>query len=127
MSAGTTFPNLVNEEGNSMMPLCEEYDMMWLLRSSMEDTDMTTFFDEVIMLPVLDQPWRCGNSAPVDMEGYPLTQYYHPGHVCVQVRPALVFFPINQPNKPIGTLYFTFPPYIGIAYGTPMEMHLSIH
>jgi hypothetical protein len=95
MLAGATFPCRVNEEGIIMMPLREEYDELWL--RNMKDANTTNVFDEEILLPVLDLSWHCDNKALMDVEGYPLTQYYYtPDGVWVQVGPAPAFFPINQ-------------------------------
>eukprot|EP00978_Attheya_sp_CCMP212_P009630 scaffold22852_cov63-Attheya_sp.AAC.2 len=95
VSAGATFPCRMNEEGNIMMPLRQEYDEQWLW--NMEDANTANVFDEVLTAPVLEQGWCCDNGAPVDVEGYPLTQYYAKDNVCMQeVGPGPAFFLINQ-------------------------------
>eukprot|EP00978_Attheya_sp_CCMP212_P016339 scaffold42695_cov61-Attheya_sp.AAC.1 len=72
----------------------EYYYAQWL--RNMEDTSTAEVFREVITSPVIAQDWRCDNGAPVNVEGYPLTQYYAQDNECVLVGPAPAFFPINQ-------------------------------
>jgi hypothetical protein len=74
MSASATGPCRTNEEGNIIMPGRHEYDTMWLRH--MHDADTANVFHDVLTARGLDQEWRYDSGAPVDVEGYPLTQYY---------------------------------------------------
>eukprot|EP00978_Attheya_sp_CCMP212_P028646 scaffold99548_cov63-Attheya_sp.AAC.5 len=95
MLAGGMFPCRTNEEGNITMPIRQEYDIMCL--RNIYDSATAEVFKEAVTAPVLDPEWGCNGGVPVDVEGYPLTQYYTPDDECVLLKgPAPVFFPINQ-------------------------------
>eukprot|EP00978_Attheya_sp_CCMP212_P033588 scaffold136388_cov34-Attheya_sp.AAC.2 len=74
MSAGGMFLCHTNAEGNITMPVKQEYDAHWL--RNMEDPETAGAFREAVTSPIIAQEWRCDNGAPVDVAGYPLTQYY---------------------------------------------------
>eukprot|EP00978_Attheya_sp_CCMP212_P013257 scaffold33355_cov36-Attheya_sp.AAC.6 len=94
MLAGGMFTYRTNEEGNIMMPIRQEYDAMCL--RNIYDSTTAEVFEEAVTAPVLDPEWGCDGGTPVDVEGYPLTQYYTLDNEYVLKGPALAFFPINQ-------------------------------
>eukprot|EP00978_Attheya_sp_CCMP212_P001272 scaffold2630_cov72-Attheya_sp.AAC.2 len=63
---------------------------------NIHDSATAEVFEEAVTAPVLDPEWGCNGGAPVDVEGYHLTQYYTSDDECVLKGPALAFFLINQ-------------------------------
>eukprot|EP00978_Attheya_sp_CCMP212_P023129 scaffold70166_cov59-Attheya_sp.AAC.1 len=61
-----------------------------------KDWETAVAFRKVVTAPVITHEWRCNNSARVDVEGYPLTQYYKQDDECVLEGPAPALFAINQ-------------------------------
>eukprot|EP00978_Attheya_sp_CCMP212_P040783 scaffold226300_cov48-Attheya_sp.AAC.1 len=98
MSAGGVFPCRTNEEGNITMPIRSEYEVMCLW--GLYEATTVDVIKEAVTTPVLDPTWDCDGGAPVDVKGYPLTQYYTPDDVCVLQGPAPAFAPINQNMVP---------------------------
>eukprot|EP00978_Attheya_sp_CCMP212_P038774 scaffold195571_cov36-Attheya_sp.AAC.2 len=98
MSVGGVFPCRTNEEGNITMPIRLEYEVMCLW--GLYEATTADVIKEAVTAPVLDPTWDCDGRAPVDVEGYPLTQYYNtPDDECVLLGPTPAFAPINQ-NMP---------------------------
>eukprot|EP00978_Attheya_sp_CCMP212_P010191 scaffold24472_cov76-Attheya_sp.AAC.1 len=98
MSAGGVFPcRTTNKEGNITMPIRSEYEVMCLW--GLYEATTADVIKEAVTAPVLDPTWDCDGGAPVDVEGYPITQYYMPDDECVLVGPTPAFAPINQ-NMP---------------------------